>query len=498
MNRSLLFSVALFLNACTGNTEALPFTEDIRVDQASPTDDPDSFGTRMCLTDNGHVYIMWLDNRSDTGSELVDIWMNRSLNLGEPDSWLEAPVRVNQGDLEAQGPGNVENPNMLCNDEGVFVVWEDDRDGELENHQIYFNRSIDGGETFLDEDILIEDDREGLNMSLEPKIVGFGQDLFVAWYDSANGTYDIFFSSSGDAGLTWRTPLRINSEPINTAYSAHPQIDVSEDLENVWITWEDSRDGRSDIYFAHSGNGGVSFENDKRLDTGSEDPPGSADSFEPYLCTDNDTNVYVFWHDTRNSEDGRDIYFNYSDDAGRNWLAEARRLDSDTPGLANSLYPVCSVSGSTAHVAWQDNRFSGYDVFYRQVQDGIPDTSEEVRADLGTDEGSSNSLDTVIDFYDGNIAIAWNDGRAEAESGAENGYTDLFYQYSEGGAPFEESDYRIDSMYDGQSFKLDLNFQILGGEWYAAWTDGRGGTSDIYFQRLALGEEAKPPRAEER
>ncbi|HHO49934.1 MAG TPA: exo-alpha-sialidase [Deltaproteobacteria bacterium] len=497
MNRSLLLSsILILISACSGNTAAPPFTEDIRVDMASPNDDPDSFGARMCLTDEGHVYVMWMDNRSNSSEERVDIWMNRSLNRGETDSWLQAPVRVNQGDPEAQGPGNVENPNMLCNDEGVFVVWEDDRDGELENHQIYFNRSIDGGETFLDQDILIEDDREGLNMSLEPKLVGYGQDLFVTWYDSMNGTYDIFFSSSGDAGLTWRTPQRINTEPINTAYSAHPQIDVSEDLENIWITWEDSRAGRSDIYFAYSRNGGVSFENDKRLDSG--DDAGSADSFEPYLCTDNDRNVYVFWHDTRNSEDGRDIYYNYSDDGGSQWLAEARRLDSDAAGIANSLYPVCSVVGSVAHVAWQDNRFGGYDVFYRQVQDGIPDTSEEVRADLGSEDGTANSLDTVIDFFDDTVAIAWNDGRAEAESGAENGYTDLYYQYSEGGIPFEETDYRIDSMYDGQSFKLDLNFQILGGEWYAAWTDGRGGTSDIYFQRLPLGEEAEPPRADAR
>ncbi|MBX2803805.1 MAG: glycoside hydrolase [Myxococcales bacterium] len=503
MTRSTLLVSAFLFGACTGTGQEIEFTTDIRVDQASANEDPDSFGTQLCVTEAGVVYVLWLDNRLDLFGDKVDIWMNRSLSFGDDGTWLEAPVKVNQGDINKDGPGNVWNPDLHCNEQGVFVVWEDDRDGELQNHQIYFNRSTDNGETFLPDDILLEFDDDGTTMSLEPQITGFSQDLFVAWYDSANGAYDIFVTSSNDGGGTWRDTIRVDSDvPAGSAYSARPQVAMSDDAEFMWVAWEDARDGNADIYFTRSANGGVTFDDDTRLDGGFDevdDPPGAADSFEPQLCTDNLSNVYVFWHDSRNSGNvgARDIYYNYSLNAGADFFFDSRRLDSDGRGLANSLYPVCAVDGNTAHVAWQDNRFEGYDIFYRMVEDGIPDL-EEIRLDAGTAQGSSNSLDTIIDFHSGNVAVAWNDGRAEAESLAGNGYTDLYYNWMGGDTDWDtEDDYRIDSMFDGQSFKVDFNFQILGGQWYAAWTDGRAGTSDIYFQKFDLGVASNPPRLED-
>ena len=477
---------------CTSTPEPAPWTEDIRVDEAADTNNPDSEGTRMCVTDDGYVYVMWVDNRTNLDSDRQDIWLNRSVNRGEEGTWLPSPVKVNQGDLSKPGPGNVWAPQIHCDGDAVYVVWEDDRDGELENHQIYFNRSLDNGETFQDADTLLEFDDDGTTMSIAPQIVGFGQDLAVAWQDGYNGAYDILVATSGDAGLQWRDPIRVDSDLPGSAFSAQPRIAMSENAANIWVVWEDSRDGNADIYFARSTNAGVTFEDDQRLDLG--DDPGSADSFAPQICTDHDENIYVVWHDSRFDVNNRDILYQYSADAGDDWLATSRRMETDGEGFANSLYPVCVGVGPSAHVAWQDNRFQGFDVFYREIRDGIVDSAEEARVDLGNPEGFANSLDVAIAFDNSTVGIAWNDGRTEAETLAENGYTDLFYNYADAGAPFEdEVDYRIDSMYDGQSFKLDVNFAILGGEWYAAWTDGRGGTSDIYFQRMALGDEALPP-----
>lgn len=498
----MLVSIALL--GCNKDPQQ-EFTTDVRIDMADDQNNPDSFGTEMCVTDDGVVYVLWLDDRDDPDSKNYDIWMNRSVNRGgiDPDNgfadetgWLPAPVKVNQGD------GNVWNPSMYCNELGVFVVWEDDRDGELESHQIYFNRSIDQGESFEPEDAILERDPDGLSMSLEPKIEGVGQDLFVVWYDSLNGAYDILVNSSGDAGKTWRTdPVRVDSDdPAGSAYSARPQMAVGDNADDVWVVWEDSRYGKADVYFGRSTSGGVDFEEDRRIDDGDDD--GQADSFEPQICADPAGSIYVVWHDARNGE-GRDVFLNHSGDGGSDWLANAERVDSDNAGFANSLYPVCVAVGAEAHVAWQDNRNGGYDIFYRRANDGILG-NEEVRLDQGTPEGFANSLDTRIATDVGTVAVAWRDGRGEAEAGTNNGYDDLYYNYSENGGPFltnpdnqeGEGDLRIDSMYDGQSFKVDVNFAILGGEWYAAWTDGRGGTSDIYFQRMPLGTEAVPPPQE--
>ncbi|MCB9688503.1 MAG: hypothetical protein H6735_25930 [Alphaproteobacteria bacterium] len=484
----------LVMLGCSSEPEPIDYTVDIRVDRADPARDPDSFGTQMCVTADGTVYVMWLDDREDIGSEEYDIYLNRSVNRGgegeapTDDAWLPAAVKVNQGD------GRVFDPNLYCNETGVYVVWEDDRDGLLKNHQIYFNKSDDKGETFLAEDILLEIDPDGMSMSLGPKITGDGKDLYVTWYDNLNGAYDILMSSSGDGGESWRDPVRVDSDQPGSAYSARPEIAISDNTQDIWITWEDSRDGKADIYFARSDSGGTTFKDDDRLDGG--DDKGSADSFEPELCTDGQANVYVVWHDARSGQ-FRDVFMNYSANKGANWLTNAVRLDNDAPGFANSLFPKCLADGTEAHVIWQDNRAGNYDVFYRNLKDGIP--GDELRADLGTPEGFSNSLEAQIARTDDKLIVAWEDGRADA---GEDGYDDLYYNLADIFSPDDwrgedDGDLRIDSMYDGQSYKVDLQIAVLGGQIYAAWTDGRNGNSDIFFQRLTIGEAAKPPPLEE-
>lgn len=498
-----ILSLSLMGACISGPIDELPWTEDVQIDGDNPNDPVTSVGTKMCVNELGHVYVIWMDNRRNSGGSKVDIWMNRAIAAPEnPASWLPTPVRVNQGDETAEGPGNVWNPDLFCNDTGAYVVWEDDRDGELQNHQIYFNKTTDNGETFLPEDLLLEFDIEGNTMSLEPRITGVGGDLMVGWYDSANGAYDIFVTTSGDQGDTWRDPIRVDSDvPAGSAYSARPKVAMSKDTDNLWVVWEDSRDGKADVYFARSDNGGVRFDADQRMDLG--DDRGEADSFEPQLCTDGVNNLYVVWHDSRNNINQRDIYFNYSINKGETWLTGARQLDSDGQGANNSLYPVCvAEQDGTAHVAWMDNRNRGaFDIMYRRIQLGIPESVAEIRADIGpnpgVDDGFGNSLDLVMTYDPTSeaLAVAWSDDREETAREEDNGYTDLYYQYFADGIIDNDSeqDYRIDSWYDGLGYKLDMNFQVLGNEWYAAWTDGRYETGDVYFQHRPLGDESIPP-----
>ena len=477
---------------CSGCTTDPPVTDgitfDIRIDGASDQNDPDSEDARMCVNDAGEVYVVWLDNRADRNSDKNSVWMNRALTRPwEQESWLAAPIRVNQGE------GNVWAPDLYCNELGAFVTWEDDRDGELENHQIYFNRTTDQGESFSADDTLLEpNDDDGNSMSLGPRITGTGQDLFVTWYDGLNGAYDILVASSGDAGLTWRDPTRVDSDNAGQSYSGVPRIAVSDNASNVWVVWEDSRDGASDVYLNRSDSGGVTFIGDQRIDDG--DDPGEYDSFSPQICADD--YVYVVWHDARNGE-GRDIYMNYSADGGETWGVAAQRLDTDQAGLGNSVDPVCVADGTTLHVAWQDNGQdnSGYDILYRKVVDGLPSASP-VRLDTGSLPGTANSLQPRIAFEPNTrqLVVMWRDGRAEAQGAQQVGYEDLYYNFSTNGAAFlPDDDLRVDSYYDGSSFKRDHNLGLLGNRWYASWVDGRSGSSDVYFQAFEIGTEATPP-----
>jgi len=450
--------------------EEIIFSTDTRIDMAGDPD-PDSGDTRMCVNDNGEIFVVWVDDRDGS----PDVWFNRSVDLGV--SWLPAAVKINRGD------SNVWLPDIACSTTGVFVVWEDDRDGELENHQIYFSRSMTAGETWLDADRLLELDFEGRSMSLGPEIIAVGEDLYVTWFDNANGAFDIFVASSGDNGESWRDPVRADSdEPAGSAYSAWPQIGATE-AGKVYVVWEDSRNGASDIYFARSENAGSSFKEDTRLDGG--DAAGLNASFAPRLSADGDE-VYVVWHDERNGE-GRDVFVNHSFNGGADWNNNAGRIDTDNPGFFNSLFPTVETVGNVGHVAWQDARSEGYDIYYRRYQSGDP-VGEEIRLDVGDEEGFSNSLNTAISAQDQTLVVAWEDGRGEVDT--DFGYNDLYYNYSEAPSEFGSADLRIDSIAPGESFKVDLDVHVYGKLVYSTWTDGRLGTADVYFKALEVGQES--------
>ena len=143
---SVAFSLSFLVGACTDKDQGdQPLgSTDVRVDHPASENDPDSGDTQMCVNDNGEIFVVWVDDRDGT----PDIWFNRSLDLGV--QWMPSDVKINRG-----FENNVWDPAIGCNNDGVFVAWEDDRDGELQNHQIYFSRSLDQGDTWSIDDLLL-------------------------------------------------------------------------------------------------------------------------------------------------------------------------------------------------------------------------------------------------------------------------------------------------------------------------------------------------------
>jgi hypothetical protein len=468
-------ALAIVLIACGGDdtdTADVTLSSDIRIDGAPGNKDPESGGTKMCVNNRGEIYVTWIDDRDGT----VDVWATASLDFGI--NWLLTPVKVNRG-IDNQ----VWNVEIACNDEGAYVVWEDDRDGELQNHNIYFSRTMDGGQTWLPDDVLLELDEDGDSMSQGPQIESVGSDLYVVWYDNLNGAADIILAASGDNGTGWRDPVRVDQDLEGEAFSGSPKIAASE-TGRVYVVWEDTRDGNSDIWFNRSDNAGSSFETpDIRLDGG--DDAGNAFSFAPTISADGD-NVYVIWHDARNGE-GRDVFLNYTSNGGQDWYNSAVRVDTDAAGFFNSIFPRIKTIDNVGHAAWQDNRDGGYDIYYRQFIAG-EGGAEEVRIDLGSEPGFANSTDTVLAANDnGKLVVAWEDQRGDNDS--DNGFNDLYYTYPGDDGAFPEADLRIDSLAPGASFKLDVNVYLHNTQLFTAWTDGRAGTADVYFKSLELGKE---------
>lgn len=222
----------------------------------------------------GDLVVTWTEF-DNYGSDDPDchsrILFSRSSDKGE--NWT-SPVKVNQHEGNClDGDKTTEGAVPTIDKKGnIYVSWSYD-------DKIFFDRSEDGGETWLEEDIVVSDqiggwstDVEGLNrVNGMPVTVVDNSDgphqgrIYINWTDERNGPEnpDVFISHSDDKGNTWSSPKRINNDNTD-----RPQfltwMDVDEKTGLVYIIYYDrSRyaDKRTDVKLAISNDGGNNFKN---------------------------------------------------------------------------------------------------------------------------------------------------------------------------------------------------------------------------------------------
>lgn len=341
--------------------------------------------TRCIVSSGDTLHVVWIDNR-DGNSE---IYYKRSIDQGS--SWGSDTRLTNNISISL-------DPSISVSTSEVHVVWEDNRDGNLE---IYYKRSTNGGISWESDIRLINDPFD----SKVPTISSNGSVVNVFWSDERNGNFEIYNKRSADGGVTWGTDIRLTN---NTGYSVCPSVSVFASALN--IVWSDNRDGNYEIYYKRSIDWGLNWGQDTRLTNNSStsDVPSisTAGSFihvvwyderdgnrEIYYkrSTDQGANwstdtritnnieyswnpniiavessVHIVWHDGRDGNS--EIYYKFSSDGGANWGADYR-LTNDP---AASYNPFVSVSGSFIHVVWHDNRDGNYEIYYKRNPTGNP------------------------------------------------------------------------------------------------------------------------------
>ena len=139
----------------------------------------------------GNVYVVWKDWRDDVTPQdapyLNDIYIAKSTNGGNS---FGPSLRVADEHMNAEYSFNFP-PRLAVDNSGfVHVVWHDTRSG---TSMCYYDRSQDGGKTFLP-DIIIHDNQANVSHSL-PRLAEDGSGrVHVAWMDKRNGNnkFDIF------------------------------------------------------------------------------------------------------------------------------------------------------------------------------------------------------------------------------------------------------------------------------------------------------------------
>ena len=179
----------------------------------------------------------------------------------------------------------------------LVVVWADERRANRA-WDMYARRSPDGGGTWEPEQLLSRFPQGTTNDAfVRPEMIGDGRDRFwVVWLGLRNGRSSFYLSRSADGGRTWTDPVALSGE--SESVFGQRLVRSGERLLLVWI---DARTGKDRIYSVTSGDGGVTWTSPTRVD---HVPAGSqASAVSPAVVMSSDAEVFVAWHDGRNGRD---------------------------------------------------------------------------------------------------------------------------------------------------------------------------------------------------
>ncbi|MBK7936399.1 MAG: exo-alpha-sialidase [Lewinellaceae bacterium] len=224
----------------------------------------------------GHLLCTWTEfdkYDSKMPEDRSRILFSQSADGGK--TWSEA-LKINQFEGDCLDDDNTTEgavPAFGPNGE-IYVTWawED---------KIWFDRSTDGGKTWLEKDITVAKQPCGWSLNIPgiqrcngmPVLVcdlsngPHRGTLYVNWADQRKGAQDtdIWVAKSTDGGNTWSKPIRVNNDrPGKQQFFTWMAVDqVTGYLYAVFYDRRAYDDNRTDVYLAVSRDGGQSFANQK-------------------------------------------------------------------------------------------------------------------------------------------------------------------------------------------------------------------------------------------
>jgi hypothetical protein len=285
-------------------------------------------------------------------------------------------------------------------EQSLVVVWSDEQRSNRV-WDIYARRSPDGGTTWEPEQLLSRFPQNApTDAYIRPEMVTDGQKSFwVVWVGIRSGRSRVYLSRSTDGGHTWGDPVELSGQ----SQSVFGQR-VVRSGDRLLVVWQDKRTGRDRLFAVSSSDGGMTWTPPTRIDHLPDNLP--TDAFAPSVVMSPAGEVFVTWNDARHGRD--DVFMGRSADGGRTWDDKDVRLDMDEAGTGVSRFPnIARAADGRIAVAWEDDR-GGYEGVYVRVRSAgaQPAWGPEMLVEAPTPKKGAR-LPVVLWATDGSLQVAW-------------------------------------------------------------------------------------------
>ena len=227
---------------------------------------------------NNEIYATWTQfdaYGSTSSSDSSVILFSKSSDEGN--TW-STPLKINQFSGDCVDEDNTTEgavPAVGPNGE-VYVAWA--------NHQkIYFDKSLDGGATWLQNDVEVATQPGGWDFAVSGTQRANGMpitvcdhsggehngSIYINWSDQRNGANntDIFVSKSIDGGITWSSAVKVNTDTTQRQ-QFFTWMSIDQTTGYLYFVFYDRRNyaansDSTDVFLAVSKDGANTFQNIK-------------------------------------------------------------------------------------------------------------------------------------------------------------------------------------------------------------------------------------------
>jgi hypothetical protein len=292
--------------------------------------------------------------------------------------------------------------NLIHSDgDALYFLWRPkiERGGaeKIGAKYLLFRASYDAGQTLAKPVVL--NHGEG---AMEPAVASNGKgDVYVVWNDERNGKFDIYLNVSHDRGRTWLgEEMRMDTDAPGSVQSVGQNVLASGD--DVWVMWLDSEKGKR-LLLRHSGDAGRTWGEPQELYR-------DANIYDPkFLKIDQRICIIFSVNLSKKYQYGAKGL--YSDDFGKTWHPLG-----DMKVTSWMQFEINAASDSAGNIymafAERDKIKTGIDnIYFMKSPDKGQTWTEPVRLQTNTPHYTVANLPQIASDDSGRIAVVWVDYR---------------------------------------------------------------------------------------